>query len=97
MWSVISEQTLSRIENPQNLARQYAAKFGQSDVEYPDVHHTLESTDSLLVTSTHNLDNNKTAEDNEKMQSEPRGFFADQFEVYLLKPIPADIHTNAIH
>lgn len=82
MWYVSTHSdNRSKLKVTQNLARKAAEKFSISEVESPNSKHTLTSSDSLLITTTHDITVNSTAEENDQLQSEPRGFFADQFEV----------------
>lgn len=68
-----------------NIARQYAADFGKSGPKDSLNHHLLQNTESVLVTTTVDLlspqgDDAGHSEDDVKLESGPRGFFADQFE-----------------
>lgn len=70
----------------QNLARQYAANFGKHGTKDPLSHHLIQNTESVLVTTTLDLvpprgDGVDHSGDSVKLEFEPRGFFADQFEV----------------
>ena len=70
----------------QNLARQYAANFGKHGAKDPLSHHLIQNTESVLVTTTTvqvppRGDGIDHSGDNAKLEFEPRGFFADQFEV----------------
>jgi hypothetical protein len=72
----------------QNLARQYAANFGKHGAKDPLSHHLIQNTESVLVTTTMDLipprgDGMDRSGENVKLELEPRGFFADQFEVGL--------------
>jgi len=70
----------------QNIARQYAANFGKHGTKDPLNHHLIQNTESVLVTTTVDLDPPRGdwvvhSGNNVKVEVEPRGFFADQFEV----------------
>lgn len=75
----------------QNLARQRAAKFGQTDslteCELLQRSHLIPSPSSSVVVSTKSLHVNfdtSNLEEEEDYLTKPRGFFADQFEASLI-------------
>ena len=73
----------------QNIARQYAANFSKNDAREPLSHHLVQNAESVLVTTTVDLvpprgDGGDRSGDNVDPEFEPRGFFADQFEVRRL-------------
>lgn len=76
----------------QNLARQYAANFGKHGAKDPLSYHLIQNTESVLVMTTMDLvpprgDGIDHSGENVKLELEPRGFFADQFEVgFFLSP-----------
>ena len=76
----------------QNLARQYAANFSKQGAKDPLSRHLIQNTESVLVTTTTDLvpprDGIDHSGENAKLEFEPRGFFADQFEVgFFLFPL----------
>ncbi|KAF9792195.1 tryptophan synthase beta subunit-like PLP-dependent enzyme [Thelephora terrestris] len=75
----------SIVDTKHNVARQYAANFSTNDAKDPLSHHLVQSTESVLVTTTVNLlpprgDGVGRSGDIVDPEFEPRGFFADQFE-----------------
>lgn len=73
---------------PQNIARQYAVEFGKNDPKDPLNHHLIQNTEYTSVTTIVDLvpprgDGVDHSGDNVKLKFQPRGFFADQFEVSL--------------
>jgi len=71
----------------QNIARQYAANFGKNDTKDPPSHHLVQNTESVLVTTTAPpRGDGADHSGNAKLEVEPRGFFADQFEVGFFLP-----------
>ena len=81
----------------QNLARQYATNFGKRSAKDPSSHHLIQNTESVLVTTTMDLISPRPRGDGvsrsaDDAVAEPRGFFADQFEVsfsWLVPPLYA--------
>ncbi|KAF9651448.1 PALP-domain-containing protein [Thelephora ganbajun] len=76
---------VSIVDTKHNIARQHAASFGKHGTEGSLSHHLIQSTESVLVTTTMGLvpprgDGVDHSGDNVKLEVEPRGFFADQFE-----------------
>lgn len=83
---------LLNILHQQNLARQRAQEFGQTDIVHSlessvaSADTSLSSTSTLVVTSTATESETKGTDTSplDELRTKPRGFFADQFEVSLI-------------